>query len=135
MSWRDRISFLIPSFEDSDGKTIEVVDPEARGITANIVIGTAIFSLLVMVVIEVGIVSQSEYVWVPLGTILFLMAVNPIIRLDNYWEAILILLMYTNYMAFIIIYFEESITNAMIISLSLMLIVFVFEYPRRFGLK
>lgn len=130
MSIRDRL----PSFE-SGGKTIEIVEPDARTITSNVVIFIALFGVFGLGLISIGLLPQDSYVWIPLGVITFLMAVNPIVRLNGIWEAIAIILMYVNLLAFMIIYYQDQLTNALLISITLLMIVVIFEYPRRFNLK
>lgn len=134
MSWRDRI----PTFGLTSGETNEeivIYEPEARDTTTNIILAVAISGIAVMLLVEIGILSEDEFRWLPLGVILALMAANPIVKLKGIWEAITILLMYTNFMSYLIVYHSDDITNSMMLSTALLLVIFVIEYPRRFSIE
>jgi len=122
----------IPSFDSGD-TTIEIVEPEARTATSSVMILVASLGIVSLVLISSGILPESAR-WVPLGIFLFLMVSNPIVTLPRFWEAIIILLMYALLLGYVIVYHLESAANTMLVAVTLLLIVFLFEYPRRFSL-
>lgn len=125
---------FLPKVKSGD-ETIRIVDPEARGLTENLVIFVAFIGVVSIFVMEIGLVSPNQFAWVPLGVNLFLMAGNPFVRLEGFWEAIAIILMYANFMGFIIVFFRPQLTNAVIVSFTLLLVLAIFEYPRRFQVE
>lgn len=126
---RDRLSF------ESGDRTIEFVEPPARGITGNVVILVAIGGVLGLVASSIGLLDPEGWKWLPLGVILFLLGANPIITLPKFWEAITVILMYANIFAYIIIYEPGSMGNAFLVAFTLLMLIVIFEFPRRFNLK
>lgn len=133
MGIRDTLSDLV-SLEDADGKTIEVYDPAARGWTMRILLFFAFIGILSTIGIDIGLLPQ-EVEWIPLGVILGLMIVNPMVHAGNFWEAILIMAMFANFLAYIIVIDPAGADNAALIAIALIFVVLIFEFPRRFGLK
>lgn len=117
----------------SNDETIEIVDPDARDLTANITIGAAVVGILSLLAIDIGILSPPpEFVWIPLGVITALLMINPVVRLKGFWEAVVIFLMFANVIGYLIVFERAELTNTLVVAIALFLIVIVVEYPRRF---
>lgn len=134
MGLRDRLSGILPTLEDGDGDRITVVEPDARSATANIVIGVGVAVLAVLLLTEISLIPDGVGRWFALGGFLSLLVVNPIVRLPSTWEAIVILLMYGDFVGYMIVFELGNVTNALLISTAILIVVVLLEFPRRFSL-
>lgn len=129
----DKIKSRIPTFK-SNNKTVEFTNPPARGISSKIMIWVSIFGIFSLLMTEIGIAGESLR-WVVLGVLMFLLLANPIVRLEGYWEGIVILLMYMNFLGYIFVFHYEHVTNSLMMATCLLVLIVIFEFPRRWNFE
>jgi len=142
MGVRDRVSGYtdkLPQFRDGESESsdsdsrIEIYEPTARTLTTNVILGVGGAGIIGLIGVEIGLLPAAVVEWGVLGVTLALMMANPVVELESVWEAAVILLMYLNFIGYLIVYHSGTVENAVLISVVVLLVILVFEFPRRFG--
>lgn len=123
----------LPSF--STDPTIDVRKTKSGRLTFLAMLFIGIAGLACLFFIESGVLSREGWIWLPLGSVFAMMFVHPIVELPNVFEAISILIMYVTFIGYAIVQHPDTLGNIFIITVVLLLIVILFEYPGRFSLE
>jgi len=122
----------LPSF--STDPTIDVREADSGRLTflGMMFVGLAgVFSLLF---IEIGFLSEG-WIWLPLGSVFAMMFVHPIVKLPSVFEAISIMTMYVTFVGYAIVQHPDDLGKVFIMTILLLFVVLLFEFPGRFSLK
>lgn len=117
-----------------DMPSIAIKSPEARNIVANTIILSQLVSIAVLLMMHYGffISLSPQWLWVPLGGLLFGITANPFLMLAGIKEPASVVITALHLLLYIYVVRPESLRNALLVFFVYFLVVMIFELPRRF---
>lgn len=114
--------------------SIVLKNPKARSIVANVIILSQLVGIAVLVMMHYGLVLSlsPQWLWVPLGGLLFAMIANPFLLLAGFKEPLSVVLSALHLLFYVYVVRPESLRNALLVFFVYFLVVAIFELPRRF---
>lgn len=126
----------VPDAPEISVPSLVVKSKKTRGLVAMVVIFSQIASMGVLGLMEIGFLPiVTKWLWIPWGVFMFTAVANPFLLLAGWKESASIVLFFVHLLLYVQLIRPESFNNALILSGVLLIVVMVFEVPRRVSLK